>query len=198
MIELVRDTFVLSFYLRGRRIGDVLSLKHFELINGRVIRDSRKVDKAMDIKIVPNAQAILEKYKGKSEWYVLPWLTIDPKFDQPDNEVYAVRYQKHIEAKTAVINKYLKILAGMAGIEKNLTTHVARHTFAYLADQFGMTSKRIQDMLEHSDLKTTENYIFDLKRSDVLDQTFDKFIEFIQESDQQLSKDCTSSNREQA
>jgi integrase/recombinase XerD len=179
MMDLVRDTFVLSFYLRGRRIGDILSLKHSEMINGRVVRDSRKVDKNMDIKLVQNAQTILDKYKGKSEWYVLPWLTIDPKFDQPDNEILSVRFQKHIEAKTAVINKYLKIIAGMADIDKNLTTHVARHTFAYLADQYGMTGKRIQDMLEHSDLKTTENYIHDLKRSDVLDKTFDEFMEYI-------------------
>lgn len=179
MMELVRDTFILSFYLRGRRIGDILSLKHFELTNGRVVRDSRKVDKKMDIKLVPIVSQIIEKYKGKSEWYVLPWLTIDPKFDQPDNEILAVRYQKHIEAKTAVINKYLKIIAGMANIDKNLTTHVARHTFAYLADQYGMTGKRIQDMLEHSDLKTTENYIHDLKRADVLDNTFDEFVNYL-------------------
>lgn len=179
MIDLVRDTFMLSFYLRGRRIGDILSLKHFELMHGRVVRDSRKVDKKMDIKLISNAIKIIDKYKGRSEWYVLPWLTIDPQYDQSDNEVYAVRFQKHIEAKTAVINKYLKIIAGMANIDKNLTTHVARHTFAYLADQYGMTGKRIQDMLEHSDLKTTENYIHDLKRADVLDQSFDDFMKFI-------------------
>lgn len=180
LIGLVRDTFILAFYLRGRRIGDILSLKHSEINNNRVVRESRKVDKKMDIKLVQKAKDILDKYKGQSKWYALPWLTIDPQYDIDDNEIYAVRYQKHIEAKTAVINRYLKIIAGMAGIEKNLTTHVARHTFAYLADQYGMTGKRIQDMLEHSDLKTTENYIHDLKRSDVLDQTFDQFLEYIE------------------
>jgi site-specific recombinase XerD len=181
VIGLVRDTFLLSFYLRGRRIGDILSLQHKEIINDRIVRNSRKVDKQMDIKIVENAKDIIHKYKDRSTYYVLPWLTIDPKFDIDDNEIYAVRYQKHIEAKTAVINRYLKIIAGMADIDKKITTHVARHTFAYLADQYGMTGKRIQDMLEHSDLKTTENYIHDLKRSDVLDKTFDDFLDFIKQ-----------------
>ena len=172
-IGLVRDAFLLAFYLRGRRIGDVLTLQKKHVNAGRLIRDARKTEKEMNIRIVAEAMDIITRYAGKSEFYILPLMTIDPIYDNPENG----RYRNAIKAKTALVNKYLKVITDMAGIEKNVSTHVARHTFAYLADQFGMTGKRIQDMLEHSDLKTTENYIHDLKKGDVLDESFDRFMD---------------------
>jgi integrase len=175
MIELVRDTFMLSFFLRGRRIGDVLTLEPKHIQNGRIIKEANKTEKKMDIKIIPQAMEIIKKYEDKSSYYILPIMKIEPIDNNASYTVFS-RYKKQIESKTAVINKYLKILAEMCEIDKNITTHVSRHTFAYLADQNGMTGKRIQDMLEHSDLKTTANYIHDLNNSDMLDNAMDDFI----------------------
>jgi integrase/recombinase XerD len=171
LLALTRDCFLLSFYLRGMRIGDVLTLEYKHVKNGRILREARKTDKAINLFIGDQAQNILDKYKGKSEYYLLPIMKMMPPVD-PDEK----RFRKQIEAKTTLMNKYLKILAEMCEIDKVLTTHVARHTFAYLADQSGMTSKRIQDLLNHSDLKTTENYINDLNNSDMLDKTMDDFL----------------------
>ena len=64
----------------------------------------------------------------------------------------------------------------MAGIKKNVSTHIARHTFAYLADQSGIEPKRLQDMLEHSDINTTMHYATSLSQSDDLDKAMDKFV----------------------
>ncbi len=171
LLGLVRDCFLLCFYLRGMRIGDVLTIQTNELIYGRIVREARKTEKAINSQLGEQAQEIIDRYKGQSEYYLLPIMKMKPPLD-PDDK----KFRKQIEAKTALVNKYLKILADMCEIDKVLTTHVARHTFAYLADQSGMTAKRIQDLLNHSDLKTTQNYIHDLNNSDMLDKTMDEFL----------------------
>ena len=171
LIGVVRDSFLLAFYFRGMRISDVLTLQWSEIRGERLIRQARKTDKIIDLFIVPQAKSIIDKYVGVNAVYVLPVLKLLPPKDINDN-----KYRKHIEAKTSVCNKYLKIIAGMAEIDKNLTNHVARHTFAYLADQSGMTAKRIQDLLDHYDLKTTQNYIEDLNKNDVLDKVMSEFV----------------------
>lgn len=170
LIAVVRDSFALSFWLRGSRISDTITLLKSEVINGRVIRDARKTGKPIDMAIVPQAQAIIDRYWATSSVYVLPLMTMEPGINSD-------RYRKAIESKTAVINRYLKIIAGMTGINKSLTTHVARHTFAYLADIAGLTSKRIQDLLDHSSLRMTEVYLNDLRRRDQLDSDFRKFVD---------------------
>lgn len=169
LIEVVRDTFLLSFYLRGLRIGDTITIKKTEIHNGRLVRQARKTDKDINMAIVEPAQEIIDKYNDNKSIYIIPLMKMEQDFESD-------RYRKQIEAKTTIVNRYLKIIAGMCDIDKNLTSHVARHTFAYLADQFGFTSKRIQDLLQHSDLSTTENYINDLKKNDVLDIAMDEIM----------------------
>lgn len=170
VIDVVRDSFLLSFYLRGSRISDILTLQRSEIHGDRIIKEARKTGKASNMAIVPQARAIIEKYAQISPVYVLPLIKMLPPDDPNDK-----RYRKTIGDKTAVVNKYLKIIAGMIGSEKNLTSHVARHTFAYLADQFGMSATRIKDFLNHHDLQTTMNYINDLNKDDILDKEMDNF-----------------------
>lgn len=55
-------------------------------------------------------------------------------------------------------NLRLKLVADYAKIDKNLTTHMARHTFATLALTNGVQFKTVSKMLGHSSLKTTEEY----------------------------------------
>ena len=57
------------------------------------------------------------------------------------------------------INEKLKTIAVMAGIEKNITMNVGRHTFATLWLQNGGNLKALQDLLGHKNIKTTQNYL---------------------------------------
>lgn len=169
IIAEVRDCFLLAFYLRGRRIGDILTLRQSEIKNGRVVRDARKTDKPMDILVTPQAQEIIDRYKGG--YYVLPLLKLT---------INELAERKAIKSATSMVNRYLKIIADMAGIDKNLTTHVARHTFANLMDKSGATTKRVMDMLEHSDLNTTDIYLDTLRKSDELDKAHGEFMEWLE------------------
>ena len=53
------------------------------------------------------------------------------------------------------MNSYLKEIADVCGIQKNLSTHIARHTFASLAIANKVSLESIAKMLGHTDIRTT-------------------------------------------
>ena len=56
------------------------------------------------------------------------------------------------------MNSYLKELAGICDIDKNLTTHVARHSFACLAVEYGMPIDILAKILGHTNVNMTRHY----------------------------------------
>ncbi len=57
-----------------------------------------------------------------------------------------------------VTNRYLKEIAQATGINKTLTTHVTRHTFATLAIDAGIPIEVVSELLGHTQIKTTQIY----------------------------------------
>ena len=55
-------------------------------------------------------------------------------------------------------NAYLKEIATICGIEKNLTFHIARHSFATVFLELGISMESVKAMLGHSDISTTQIY----------------------------------------
>lgn len=156
-----RDLFLLSFYLIGINIGDMLLLKRENLINGRIEYHRQKTGKLYSIKLEPEAQSIFERYKG--EKYLLNVL------DEYNN------YKDFISR----INKGLKNLGpcerkGLGGkkirypLFPNLSTYWARHTWATIAASLDIPKETISAGLGHeigSDV--TSIYIrFDQKKVD--------------------------------
>jgi integrase len=72
-----------------------------------------------------------------------------------DNE----SYKKEIGRKTGLLNKYIKKVAFAAGIEKNVTSHIARH-IANKKSYGNITF--VQTALKHTDPKITQAYLADL------------------------------------
>lgn len=75
----------------------------------------------------------------------------------------------HISRKQSV-NAHLKHIARLAGIEKNLHFHIARHTFATLALTYNVPIEIVSKLLGHRDLKTTQVYakIIDAKKTEAV------------------------------
>lgn len=75
---------------------------------------------------------------------------------------------KDVSSKNVVMNKELRRIAKLAGIDKEISMHVSRHSFAKIAKDQGTDNSAIQQMLAHSSLKVTEGYMgsFDTKSTD--------------------------------
>ena len=68
----------------------------------------------------------------------------------------------HLDEST--INKFIKKAAFAAGIEKQVTSHTLRHSFATHLLESGADIRTVQEQLGHQDVKTTEIYTHVLKR----------------------------------
>ena len=75
-----------------------------------------------------------------------------------------------ISSATAIINKQLKRIAKKVGIEKNISTHVGRHSYATALLTSNISLPVIKEMLGHSDIKVTQIYakVVDSKKNEVV------------------------------
>lgn len=141
-LDLVRDIFLFCCFT-GLAYADVKKLSSNDIVVGikgeRWIKTHRtKTKTRSSIPILPVAETILEKYIDHpevSERKVLPVLT----------------NQK--------MNAYLKEIADLCKISKNLTFHLARHTFATTVTlSNGVSIESVSRMLGHTSLRTTQHY----------------------------------------
>lgn len=158
-IQMARDIFLMQYYLYGSRISDVLRLRIDDVKSDRINIVQRKTKAIVSIKISPNIKDIIERYKGQSLFYVFPEL---------DRFMPNVTH-KNIDSVVALINKNLRIITKACGIEKHISTHVARHSFATNADKVVLDKRHISKALGHSTFKMTENYLSDLRDDEIDD-----------------------------
>ncbi|HEA19534.1 hypothetical protein LCGC14_0719760 [marine sediment metagenome] len=152
-LGVVRDMFVLCCFT-GLAYVDVQSLKPEEIHQNEdgsfYIKSKRsKTDTGFTIPLLPTAVAIIEKYKDH------------PKVVNKDCVIPVLSNQKS--------NAYLKEIADRCNIKKNLTTHLARHTFATTVTLTnGVPIETVGKMLGHKNLRTTQHYakIIDSKVED--------------------------------
>jgi integrase len=146
-VQLARDFFIACFLAEGTRGGDIIAMKKDSIINNCLVFKQQKTGTPMVIPIIPELMKIFEKYMGKGV-YIFPMLN-DEKVV---NEII-------VGNKLAYINKFLKELAKYCGIFKNLSSHVARHTFTDLAlEASNGNIYEVQKSLGHTSVKTTEIY----------------------------------------
>ncbi len=154
-LELNKDMFIFSAYAGGLRISDVLQLqwKHFDGTNVNIT--IKKTNNQLSIKLPNKALEIITKYKNNetgNNTYIfgmLPANTYLLSSSEIDNA---------ISSATAYINKNLKIIAKKAGIEKNVSFHTARHTWATRALRKGITIDKVSKLMGHAAIKETQVY----------------------------------------
>ena len=162
----VRNAFLFSFYNAGIRISDILLMKWDSVQDGRLVYKMYKTDKTHSLKLMEKPKAIINIYKDRKETYIFPFLS--DRFDYSD----PMYLHDKIVTKTAVINRYLKEIAKLAKIDKNITTHTARHSFADIARQKTDNIYNLSKTLGHSSLKVTEAYLASFDQ-DAVDDTLD-------------------------
>ena len=71
-----------------------------------------------------------------------------------------------------VMNRQLKVLAQLAGVNKKIATHVGRRTFATLAAESGLNSLAISALMGHGDILMTQSYV-NFDKSNLMKLTLD-------------------------
>jgi len=148
-----RNVWLTAYYFAGIRITDVLSLTWADFKDGRLYYTMNKNEKPVSLKIPEKAQAIFDHYnttKARKKDFVFHYLKKANREDPHDLFV-------KVRNATSVLNKYLKQIAKLAKIDKNLSNHIARHTFGNIAGD-SIHPLMLQKLYRHSDLKTTINY----------------------------------------
>ncbi len=153
-----RNYFMFSFYCAGIRFGDFVQLIWDNIEGDSLIYQMDKTDSYMRSKLLPQAMKILDLYrtkKGGNKDFIFPILS--PKYDYSDKVILF----KQISSNNARINKDLKKLGTLAKINKPISFHVSRHSFADIARKGDMNIYDISKALRHSSLQITERYLAD-------------------------------------
>ena len=138
-LELVRDIFVFSCFT-GLAYIDVYNLTYDKIITmeGKqwLISSRHKTGVESNILLLDIPLSIIKKYFDK---------------DRKGNKVFPMMSNQRI-------NSYLKEIADFCGIKKNLTFHLARHTFATMSISKGVPMESVSKMLGHSNIRVTQIY----------------------------------------
>lgn len=160
----VRDIFLFSCYT-GLAYVDVKKLTKSNVnigIDGDqwIFTHRQKTDTSTRVPLLPLAQELILKYEGHPECI-------------NSNVLFPVLSNQKM-------NSYLKEIVNVCGINKELTFHIARHTFATTVTlSNGVPIESVSKMLGHTNIKTTQHYakILDKKVSDDMAVLKGKFLE---------------------
>ena len=137
-LQLVKDLFIFCCYT-GLAYHEMANLKNEHIVKGfngnEWIKMKReKTGKMISVPLLPKAKAIVAKYDEVRDYAL-------PKFSN----------QK--------INSYLKEIGGIVGINKSITHHVARKTFASTVLLYNdVPMEIVSELLGHSSIKITQEY----------------------------------------
>lgn len=139
----VRDAFVLQS-ATGLAYIDIYNLKKEDIQIAEdgthyIVKNRHKTSTQYTTVVLPFGVEVLKKH---------------------DYELHIISNQKY--------NAYLKVLQGMSGIKTNLTTHIARKTFATLLINRGIRMETVSKALGHSSTRITENYYAELQKNTVI------------------------------
>ena len=153
-IDIARDVFVFASDCGGIRISDIITIK-VKNYDGQFLNFvMQKTNKQIQLKVPNRAKKIIEKYisNKNKEMYIFP--IIKNEIDINNDE----KIKRSIKNHTQLINLRLKMIAEATNINKNISMHISRHTFATRALIKGVSVEILQKILGHRDLDSTMVY----------------------------------------
>lgn len=155
-LDLARDLFLFSFYMRGMPFVDLAYLKKSDLRGGSVVYARRKTGQCLAVEWESQMQAVADKYAEsvKNSIYMLPVIT---RTDIPER----IQYQDVQHS----VNRNLKVVAALAGMDTPLSFYVARHTWASAAYRMNIPVSVISESMGHESERTTRIYLASLDSS---------------------------------
>ncbi len=150
--ELAKDIFMFSYLCGGINFVDIANLTEKNIADGRLSYIRQKTSKPIKIGLPQLAVQIVEKYSSQRNGYLFPIF---------DSKVHISPLQKQfrIHKILAKLNHQLRLIGKDLGLPIELTTYVARHSFATVLKKSGVELALISEMLGHADLSTTQIYL---------------------------------------
>jgi integrase len=147
-----RNAFIFSYSFAGMRCGDVCSARRSDFKNGRYYYVMGKNSKPVSVPVPEEVDSILKYYQKKDpdNEFVFPFLR-NVNFNDPE------KLATKVNTSNVRINNDLKILAKVAGINKKVSMHIARHTFGNHS-KGEIPPEVLQILYRHSSITTTINY----------------------------------------
>jgi len=162
-LKRVRDVYVFCCFT-GLAYADVEKLNRNEILIGVdnqlwIFTNRLKTKVKSRIPLLPASLRLIKEYEG------------DPACINSNKVLPVLSNQKY--------NAYLKEIADICGITKNLTTHTARHTFGTTVTlSNGVPIESVSKMLGHKKISTTQHYarVLDIKVSEDMQKLKDRLV----------------------
>jgi integrase len=150
-----KNIFLFSFYCRGMNFADISFLKWKDINANRLTYTRKKTNELFNIELLPPTIEILKYYRPFTRTTQLSY-------------VFPILNENHIEPQTIYnrkvkmlrkINSDLKEIGELAKLKCELTTYVARHSYATILKTSGVSIAVISQAMGHDSEKTTHIYL---------------------------------------
>ena len=164
-----KHLFVFSYYTRGMNFYDMMKLTWENIDNDKLTYTRSKTKGRFTVKILKPVQEILDYYKefNPSANYVFPILLKE--------ELTPVQIENRKDKKIKRFNKDLKMIAQIVGIDKIVTSYVARHSFATNLKELGVSTDVISQSMGHQNVSITSAYLKDFDNK-IIDDSNEKLL----------------------
>ena len=137
-----RDVFVFSFCTMGLPPVDLFRLSYLHIKDGKIVYSRHKTGSQVVVPINKQMATIIERYKQDG------CNLLFPRFAR-------MRYRSFLSQ----YNRALKLLAKKADIKSSLSSYSARHAWASMANEAGVSINIISQALGHCNIATTMHYL---------------------------------------
>jgi integrase/recombinase XerD len=169
--EMAKDYWIFLYLCNGMNVKD-FSLLKWSNIDDKMLtykrsktERSQKEQKHISVALKPESLAIIKKWGQPNidtNAFIFPHL---------NEKMNPTQKRATYQQLTKTINKYVKQIAKEVGINKNITTYFARHSFATVLKRSGANIAMISELLGHSNVNVTESYLDSFENDQIQEQT---------------------------
>lgn len=157
--QLTVDLFAFSYFMGGINFKDIAFLKEDNIIDNRLSYIRRKTKQLITLPLQAQAIEIINKYKSTNNPYLFPILSNQPLTES--------QQRNRIRQVAKSINRNLKAIGEELNLPIDLTTYVARHSFATVLKRSGVNTSIICEAMGHSSEKVTQIYLDSFENTQV-------------------------------
>ena len=162
-LSLGRDLFLFSYLSCGINLTDMARMRYCDIFEGRLSYHRQKTGKLISFQLQPMALDIIAKYRkpdAAPNDYIFPIL---------DRRIHKTEVQKRdrIHKVMKATNRALRRIGEVLDIPIDLTTYVARHSYATVLKRSGVSTAIISESLGHSSEKVSQIYLDSFENSQI-------------------------------